>query len=206
MRRPAAAADRQAPARAVAGVSWNRGAKDADAPIVRHAPQPRWQRLRNEKALHGAGGAGLCKWLLDLGSNQGPTDEQSGALPTELSRNKPAIIYTEHAPQMLRRQPAPSDAATPNAPNAPESQAETAETGATPIHASRVSVGGPPALSAPAPLPRPRAGGVRGGGLVRGGGWGGAPAAGGAGGRRRTPHKNWGAPRHQRVRFVFYDS
>src|SRR6218665_2168406 len=74
MRRRGAAADRQAPARAVAGVSWNRGAKDVDAPIVRHAPQPRWQRLRNEKALHGTWGAGLCKWLLDLGSNQGPTD------------------------------------------------------------------------------------------------------------------------------------
>ena len=26
-------------------------------------------------------------WLLDRGSNQGPTDLQSGALPTELSRN-----------------------------------------------------------------------------------------------------------------------
>src|SRR6218665_3177869 len=143
MRRPAAAADRQAPARAVAGVSWNRGAKDADAPIVRHAPQPRWQRLRNEKALHGTWGAGLCKWLLDLGSNQGPTDLQSGALPTELSRNKPAIIYTEHAPQMLRRQPAPSDAATPNAPNAPNAPESQAETGATPIHASRASVASP---------------------------------------------------------------
>src|SRR6218665_924873 len=162
MRRPAAAADRQAPARAVAGVAWNRGAKDAGALMVRHAPQPRWQRLRNEKALHGTWGAGLCKWLLDLGSNQGPTDYQSGALPTELSRNKPAIIYTEHAPQMLRRQPAPSDAATPNAPNAPESHPQTTETSATPtrptppepraerperaappIHASRVSVASP---------------------------------------------------------------
>src|SRR6218665_50826 len=68
------AGDGEAPGRAVAGVSWNRGAKDVDAPIVRHAPQPRWQRLRNEKALHGTWGAGLCKWLLDLGSNQGPTD------------------------------------------------------------------------------------------------------------------------------------
>src|SRR6218665_920513 len=105
---------------------------------------------------------------------------------------------------MLRRQPAPSDPATPNAPNAPESQAETAETGATPIHASRVSVASPHTFWCRGGAPAPTGGGVD--FFHKAAGWGRRAPPCAAPGGRPTPYNFGGGTRHQRVRFVFYDS